>query len=196
MARATGGIRSPEFPNWFVAQLDRTEVFDGKTYRSRPLVEGQRLDKRKYVDADRKAHRVVPVRFVQTCPNGHLSDIDWREFVHRGKTRCRATLWLDEAGAGNDFTEIFVRCSNPACMEKVGRRQLSEAKQTLKGGDDERPALGLPGPRPWLGPAMAKKPAITAREKVAATPTACWCVPLAMPISRADLSDFHSRANR
>lgn len=148
-----GGIRSPEFPNWFVAQLDRTEVFDGKTYRSRPLVEGQRLDKRKYVDADRKAHRVVPVRFVQTCPNGHLSDIDWREFVHRGKTRCRATLWLDEAGAGNDFTEIFVRCSNPACMEKVGRRQLSEAKQTLKGGDDERPALGYcQGHRPWLGP--------------------------------------------
>ena len=50
-----GGIRSPEFPNWFVAQLDRTEIFDGKTYRSRPLVEGARLDKRKYIDVDRKA---------------------------------------------------------------------------------------------------------------------------------------------
>ena len=148
-----GGIRSPEFPNWFVAQLDRTETFEGKTYRSRPLVEGARLDKRKYVDADRKAHRVVPVRFVQSCPNGHLSDIDWREFVHRGKTTCRATLWLDEAGAGNDFTEIFVRCSNHACMEKHGRRQLSEAKQKLKGDDDERPALGYrQGHRPWLGP--------------------------------------------
>ncbi len=147
-----GGIRSPEFPNWFVAQLDRTETFEGKTYRSRPLVEGARLDKRKYVDADRKAHRVVPVRFVQSCPNGHLSDIDWREFVHRGKTTCRATLWLDEAGAGNDFTEIFVRCSNPTCMEKHGRRQLSEAKQKLKGDDDERPALGFcQGHRPWLG---------------------------------------------
>jgi hypothetical protein len=136
-----------------VAQLDRTETFDGKTYRSRPLVEGARLDKRKYVDADRKAHRVVPVRFVQSCPNGHLSDIDWREFVHRGKTTCRATLWLDEAGAGNDFTEIFVRCSNPTCMEKHGRRQLSEAKQKLNGDDDERPALGYcQGHRPWLGP--------------------------------------------
>ena len=148
-----GGIRSPEFPNWFVAQLDETKEFDGKTYRSRPLVEGARLDKRKYVDADRKAHRVVPVRFVQSCPNGHLSDIDWREFVHRGKTTCRSTLRLDEAGAGNDFTEIFVRCSNPACMEKFNRRQLSEAKQKLKGDDDERPALGFcQGHRPWLGP--------------------------------------------
>jgi len=116
-------------------------------------VEGARLDKRKYVDADRKAHRVVPVRFVQSCPNGHLSDIDWREFVHRGKTTCRSTLWLDEAGAGNDFTEIFVRCSNPACMEKFNRRQLSEAKQKLNGDEDERPALGYcQGHRPWLGP--------------------------------------------
>ena len=36
---------------------------------------------------------------------------------------------------------------------KGGRRQLSEAKQTLKGGDDERPALGYcQGLRPWLGP--------------------------------------------
>ena len=148
-----GGIRSPEFPNWFVAQLDQTKEFDGKTYRTRPLVEGARLDKRKFVDADRKAHRVVPVRFVQTCPNGHLSDIDWREFVHRGKTTCRATLWLDEAGAGNDFTEIFVRCSNPACMEKWDRRQLSEAKQKLNGDEEERPALGFcQGHRPWLGP--------------------------------------------
>jgi hypothetical protein len=69
-----------------------------------------------------EAHRVVPVRFVQTCPNGHLSDIDWRELVHRGKSSCRATLWLDEAGTGNDFTEVFVRCSNPKCMEeKAGR---------------------------------------------------------------------------
>ena len=148
-----GGIRSPEFPNWFVAQLDQTKEFDGKIYRTRPLVEGARLDKRKFVDADRKAHRVVPVRFVQSCPNGHLSDIDWREFVHHGKTTCRATLWLDEAGAGNDFTEIFVRCSNPACMEKWNRRQLSEAKQKLKGDEDERPALGFcQGHRPWLGP--------------------------------------------
>lgn len=148
-----GGIRSPEFPSWFIAQVDRTEIFDGKKYRSRPLVEGARLDKRKYIDADRKAHSVVPVRFVQTCPNGHLSDIEWREFVHRGKTTCRFTLWLDEAGAGNDFTEIFVRCSNPACMEKWNRRQLSEAKQKGKEGEDERPALGFcQGHRPWLGP--------------------------------------------
>jgi hypothetical protein len=38
-------------------------------------------------------------------------------------------------------------------MEKWDRRQLSEAKQKLKGDEDERPALGFcQGHRPWLGP--------------------------------------------
>jgi hypothetical protein len=144
-----GGIRSPQFPYWFVAQLEQTVVFDGRRYRTRPLVEGSRLEKGKYIDADRKTHRVVPVRFVQSCPNGHLSDIEWREFVHEGRTTCRATLWLDEAGSGNDFTEIYVRC--PRCEDK--RRRLSEAKQKTKGEDGDRPALGYcQGHRPWLGP--------------------------------------------
>jgi len=138
----------PQFPNWFVAQLEQTEVFAGRRYRTRPLVEGSRLEKGKYIDADRKTHRVVPVRFVQSCPNGHLSDIEWREFVHEGRTTCRTTLWLDEAGSGNDFTEIYVRC--PSCDK---RRRLSEAKQKTKGEDGDRPALGYcQGHRPWLGP--------------------------------------------
>ncbi|MCP9808692.1 DUF1998 domain-containing protein [Cyanobium sp. HWJ4-Hawea] len=142
-----GGIRSPQFPNWFVAQLDQTEVCEGRRYRTRPLVEGRRLEKGKYLDVDRKSHRVVPVRFVQSCPNGHLSDIEWREFVHGGRTNCTTTLWLDEAGSGNDFTEIYVRC--PRCEI---RRRLSEAKQKTKGEDGDRPALGYcQGHRPWLG---------------------------------------------
>ena len=38
-------------------------------------------------------------------------------------------------------------------MDTHGRRQLSEAKQKIKGDDGERPALGYcQGHRPWLGP--------------------------------------------
>jgi hypothetical protein len=178
-----GGIRSPEFPNWFVAQVDQTKEFDGKTYRSRPLVEGARLDKRKYVDADRKAHRVVPVRFVQTCPNGHLSDIDWREFVHRGKTTCRATLWLDEAGAGNDFTEIFCAVLTlPAWKSGIAVSSLKPSKNSMatrKSGQRLVSARGI-GPG-WA--LSARKPAITARARGVATSIAYWCVPPAMPTS-------------
>ena len=142
-----GGIRSPQFPNWFVAQLDKINIVGGRRYRTRPLVKGKQLDPRnKYLDSERKKHRVVPVRFVQSCPNGHLSDVDWREFVHEGYTKCRETLWIDEAGAGNDFAEIFIRC--PRCNK---RRPLSDAKQFAL-GDKRIPALGYcQGERPWLG---------------------------------------------
>lgn len=146
-----GGIRSPEFPNWFVAQVEESyrDPAD-RPYRTRPLVEGHRLDGVWWFDADRKKHRVVPVRFVQSCPNGHLSDIDWRTFAHGKKTSCKATLWLDEAGAGNDFTEIYVRCSNPSCN---ARRQLSATKQKSDEQDGGLPVLGFcDGHRPWLGP--------------------------------------------
>ena len=124
-----GFIKSPQFPNWFVAQLDETIIFYGRRYRTRPLVKSNQLDERnRYIDINRKKHRVVPVRFVQSCPNGHLSDVNWRDFAHKGKTNCRETLWLDEAGAGNDFAEIFVRC--PKCNI---RRPLSDAKQLALG---------------------------------------------------------------
>ena len=143
-----GTIKSPQFPNWFVAQLEETIVFNNRRYRTRPLVKSNQLDERnRYIDINRKKHRVVPVRFVQSCPNGHLSDVNWREFVHKNNTKCKGgTLWLDEAGAGNDFAEIYVRC--PKCNT---RRPLSEAKQ-LSIGEKGIPALGYcSGQRPWLG---------------------------------------------
>ena len=142
-----GFIKSPQFPNWFVAQLDETITFNDRRYRTRPLVKSNQLDERnRYMDINREKYRVVPVRFVQSCPNGHLSDVSWREFVHKKNTNCRETLWLDEAGAGNDFAEIFVRC--PKCNI---RRPLSDAKQ-LALGDKGIPALGYcNGERPWLG---------------------------------------------
>jgi hypothetical protein len=86
---------------------------------------------------------VVPVRFVQCCANGHLSDIDWDRFVHDGKrSNCQEDLWLDEAGAGNDFNEIYVRC--PKCKK---RQALASTK-----GESGASLLGqCRGHRPWLG---------------------------------------------
>jgi|GEM_PF-6237959 len=36
-----------------------------------------RLVQGKYLSQLRNKHSVVPVRFVQACLNGHISDIDW-----------------------------------------------------------------------------------------------------------------------
>ncbi len=142
-----GGIRAPEFPNWFVAQpkepISHTDE-RGRVYRTRPLVHKTSLEGRKY----RFSHKdqrvnldVVPVRFVQCCPHGHLSDVDWRRFVHSGPSRCREKLWLDESGSGNDFNEIYVRCDCGA------RQPLAKTKN-----EDGSSTLGrCQGHRPWLG---------------------------------------------
>jgi hypothetical protein len=148
--KSSGGIRSPQFPLWFVAQprdpLHHEEA--GKRFRTRPLIHKDRLVDEKYPlkDSSGKLQKldVVPVRFVQCCPNGHLSDVDWDRFAHEGsRSRCQEDLWLDEAGAGNDFNEIYVRC--PQC----GKRQ---ALASTKSEDGKKSLLGkCLGSRPWLG---------------------------------------------
>lgn len=113
------------FPNWFVAQVELQWTGPGgRVYRTRPLIPGSQLIRNKWVDDDRKPHPVVPVRFVQACERGHISDINWYAFVRNDfDTDRTGRLWLDEGGAGSDFSEIFIRC------ERTGkRRPLSDAR--------------------------------------------------------------------
>ena len=75
---------------------------------------------------------------------GHISDIDWYAFVRETYTHDRAgQLWFDEGGAGNDFTEIYVRDER----NDNRRRPLSDV--TVPGAR----ILGTcQGRKPWLGP--------------------------------------------
>ena len=136
---AITGIDAFVFPTWFLAQVDRPHKAAGKVYRTRPLISWRSV--KDGLRFEGKKVPAVPVRFVQACTNGHLSDIDWYAFAHQDfDTTCRRPLWLDEGGSGNDFEEIFVRC-------KCGkRRPLSEAK--LK---DSKVLGKCQGYRPWLG---------------------------------------------
>lgn len=143
------GIAAFVFPKWFVAQVEKTYKSPSeKTYQTRPLVPQKRLIKGKYEDENRKKYPVVPVRFVQACRNGHISDIDWYLFVNpECRSNCPAQLWLDEGGTGNDFADIFVRCTK--CHK---RRPLSDT--TIK----QYAALGYcKGERPWLGEHASEK---------------------------------------
>jgi len=135
------GVDAFVFPTWFLAQVDRPFELNGKVYRTRPLVPWRAV--KGGFKFEGKSTQAVPVRFVQACPNGHLSDINWNAFVHNDfQSKCRGQLWLDEAGSGNDFEEIFVRCEQ--CEE---RRPLSQAKVP-----NSRVFGPCEGHRPWLGP--------------------------------------------
>ena len=89
------GITVWLFPEWFVAPYEERNPSTG--VRSRPLV--HRLDLTKgQLERDRKKYKVVPVRFVQACTRGHVSDIGWRVFVHGNEDTCQRSLWMDERG--------------------------------------------------------------------------------------------------
>ncbi|MBI4703446.1 MAG: DUF1998 domain-containing protein [Deltaproteobacteria bacterium] len=136
------GITAWLFPEWFVSQF---EVGTGEI-RTRRLLHRRELVDGKHLDRDRKKHPVVPVRFVQACVRGHLSDIDWHGFVHQGRGPCRRELSLEEQGTSGDLADVYVRCECGAA------RSLAQATR-LAG----QPLGGCRGERPWLGP-MAKEP--------------------------------------
>jgi hypothetical protein len=136
-SRQTTGITAWQFPEWFITQ-DLDEGAGGS--RSRLLVPRRALTRGKYVDEDRRKRPVVPVRFVRACPRGHIGDIDWYYFVHRGSKKCRLPLRIEEHGTTGDLMEVVVRCG---CGD---HRRLSEAAAA------QLKSLGpCDGARPWLG---------------------------------------------
>ena len=126
------GIGVYRFPEWFVVQ---EEIKPGERNRARRLVQRKALTKGRF-----EGRPVVATRFVAACSHGHIDDLNWRYFIHRGSTDCRKQLWLDELGTSGDLGDLVARC------ECGKQRSMSEASdRTLK-------PLGLcQGRRPWLG---------------------------------------------
>ncbi|WP_419944002.1 DrmB family protein [Candidatus Poriferisodalis sp.] len=127
------GIGAWSFPEWFVVQDDDG---DPERRRSRRLAHRRALDDRGRFDGK----LVVPTRFVRACPRGHVDDLNWSGFVHRGGERCGRQLWLDERGTTGDLSELVVRCE---CGKS---RRLYEATEF-----EHRPLGTCRGKRPWLG---------------------------------------------
>ncbi len=134
------GITCWQFPEWFITQ-GALATESAKLSRSRRLIHRTALSKGKFIDHNRKAQPVVPVRFVRACRKGHIGDIDWFYFVHDGDNGCRRDLWIEERGTSGDLSEVWVRC------ECKAERQLMQATKP------EMHALGrCDGWQPWLGP--------------------------------------------
>jgi hypothetical protein len=134
------GITAWQFPEWFIAQ--GSFHAPGAMARPRPLIHRGDLNKGQF-EFERKKYKVVPVRFVQACTRGHVSDIDWYAFVHGIDDKCRRLLWLEERGTGGDLSDVSVRCD----CGKV--RELSAAIQFDNTG--AAPLGPCKGKRPWLG---------------------------------------------
>lgn len=127
------GITVWRFPEWFLVQ--EKAGGDG-TGRSRRLIPHGALDERHRFDGC----DVVPTRFVRACPRGHISDLNWRWFVHGKGDGCKQQLWLDEQGTGGDLADLIVRC------------ECAKSKRLQEAAEFENRALGTcGGRRPWIG---------------------------------------------
>lgn len=127
------GITVWRFPEWFLVQ--EKAGGDG-TGRSRRLLPHSALDEKHRFDGC----DVVPTRFVRACPRGHISDLNWRWFVHGRGDGCKQQLWLDEQGTGGDLADLIVRC------------ECTKSKRLQEAAEFENRALGTcGGRRPWIG---------------------------------------------
>jgi hypothetical protein len=136
-------VKCYRFPEWFIVK--RTET--GKEgYRKRRLVHLSALERMRFTYDDRKKEDVVPMRFVRSCTKGHVDDIDWVAFAHKGDKTCARSLWFEEGGTSGDLSEIKISCD-------CGSSQSLAAALNSKSG-----TLGYcNGRRPWLGPYSKEK---------------------------------------
>ena len=135
------GVVVYRFPEWFTAQYP---MKGPQGQRTRPLVHRRNLiAQTKWQGPDRKKYDIVPLRFVQACPNGHISDVDWYAFVHgvavEGTEACRRDLFVDEWGTSGDLTEVVIRCD------------CGKSKQLIIALEDKTALGWCRGRRPWLG---------------------------------------------
>jgi hypothetical protein len=134
------GIRARLFPTWFVTQEPAAKAGQ---FRRRRLVgiDATQQNGLYYRDPeDGLKKHLTPVRFVCACRRGHTADVDWRVFVHRGRTECQRTLWIEERGTSGEVADTYIGCDCGAY------RQLYEALDL-----NSYPLGRCNGTRPWLG---------------------------------------------
>ena len=119
------GVPVATFPRWMLCpRCQQLAPLSTDLFQLRP--DPYHPDRTRYVHVGcQKAKSpppAVPARFLVTCPDGHLDDFPWMEFVHQGPSTCRSTLRLIEYGASGEARELEVRC------ETCGKsRRLSAA---------------------------------------------------------------------
>lgn len=151
------GVPSFIFPRYLrcprcrrIGAYDRTDLFylDGRKFRCK----GKHEQK-----VSRRGPLVFPSRFVLACPEGHLDDFPWYDYVHRGKggAQCKPELLtLRESAQSAAVSDLVVACDNCDVW-----RTMADAF-----GERSTKAIGpCSGARPWLGDGSSEVCAVLPR---------------------------------
>ncbi|MBZ5623710.1 MAG: DUF1998 domain-containing protein [Acidobacteriia bacterium] len=134
------------FPRWhychFCGGMEELSLF-GNRQRCRAVP----WQTRNCVQRKRKPW-VIPVRFVTACPQGHIQDFPFREWVHRGQPggpQCQLRMLAGRSSAG--LTGIRITCTCGQSRSLGGIFDFNDQN----GGALHKIGCDCQGFRPWLG---------------------------------------------
>jgi hypothetical protein len=136
-ARRVPGLPYHRFPQWvFCPSCRRMEKLKASRSREEPKC-----------SFCRKHPRLVPMRFVMACPDGHLADIDWWWWAHTGtksavrcENRNEQLRFEVDAKKGGGLASLSVRA---ACGQGHSFEQLTQKDGLVKVG------MKCPNGQPW-----------------------------------------------
>ncbi|MFB0777749.1 DrmB family protein [Aeromonas salmonicida] len=81
---------------------------------------------------------LVPMRFVAACEHGHLQDVPWDYWAHKGKSYCEhpELYFKSNPEKGSGLDALYVECGNPDCgahnsfKELLGKGALGKYRCT------------------------------------------------------------------
>ena len=190
----TTGIPVAPFPRWLVCSGCRllapisSSLFE-------PKVEPYRPDRTRYVHNCTSRGRspvALPARFLVACPNGHLDDFPWLDFVHRGKGDCPGPLELYEIGASGEASDVEVHCQGCKSRRRMADAFGQDNQVNMPACRGRRPHLrdwqpdgcNVPHMRPilqgasnsWFGVTLTALSVPQAADKLAQLVTDHWAV--------------------
>jgi hypothetical protein len=100
---------------------------------------------------------LVPMRFVQVCPEGHLDDVPWDIWAHSAaaspaQRQCRAAAlaFRTRPGAGTGLASLVVQCVAPGCGAERSLAGVSES------GSLRQVGITCRGLHPWQAKSAAR----------------------------------------
>jgi hypothetical protein len=145
------GVPVSPFPRWLRCPLcSLLSPIDHGIFTLRPDM--WRPERTTYVhegcpkSRTRRPPTAYPARYLAACPNGHLDDFPWIQFLH-GAAECQGTLRLVELGAGGRPGDVLLSCDGCGRRRRMSQAFGEEAQPFLPPRCRGRhPHLGLTEP--------------------------------------------------
>lgn len=120
LKRPIKSVAVTRFPRWHFCPVCRAMKYWSHQDDQQRVADDASLPRPECSGAECKQAKLVPMRFVAVCDNGHLDEIDWywwghrqhQQAVHGACDRRTARLRFEVTGAsGGDFNSMLIYCS-------------------------------------------------------------------------------------